>query len=232
MAKFYALAETDIVGTMDLVPSPLGASAMGPNAFNVVSSASEYFIFNTNGGLTPASTLKSFLHLQWTAPFVAGTGEADQSWKADSGDSYLLSDLFALLITPGPTPGFTAATHQEVNQFFFKFEDAIHGSDEEDQLCGWAEDDLLWGGEGDDEFYYGEGMGKDKIMDFVAKRDELVLDDSIATKFNQIKGDVKFKKNGSAVINAGDGDKVILFGVDNLKELRKSVAFDDFTDFS
>jgi len=232
MARFYATGETDIVGTSDLVPLPLAApSAFGASAFTLITSLSEYYIFNVTGPLALASPLKSFVHYQWTAPFTAGTGEVDQVWKADSGDSYLVSEVITLLATPGPTPGFTASTEQDVNQFFFKAEDKIHGSDEDDMLCGWAENDSMWGNDGSDEFYYGEGMAKDKIMDLDKKRDEIILDTDLVKNFKKLKGDVKLK-NDKVVLKFDSSDKLIVYGIDNLKDLKKVVSFDDFTDFA
>jgi hypothetical protein len=174
-------------------------------------------------------------------PLVFGAGDVKRVWKADSGDSYLLGDesvasvdtYFGLVLTQKVgDPAKTFGTEQQINQFFFKFEDKIHGSDEDDKLCGWAEDDELWGGEGDDEFFYGKGMGVDKVWDYKVGDDELVLDDSVAEKFKDLKGDYKFKSNGSVVINAGGGEKLIVFGIDTKKELKNALSFDDFTDFA
>lgn len=245
MAQYFAISEADIVGSMESLPFPPNAAAVpgSPNAFFIrFAPFSDYFTVNTNPDfVVPTATLTSFTQFESPTPLAIGAGAAKGAWKADSGDSYLLgaastpsNDTYFGLAFSAKVgdPTKTHGTEQQINQFWFKFEDKIHGSGEEDKLCGWAEDDMMWGGEDEDEFYYGKGMGKDKVMDFEYKKDTLVLDDSVAEKFKGLKGDVKFKKNGSAIINAGSGDKVIVYGIDNTKELRKSISYDDFTDFA
>lgn len=156
----------------------------------------------------------------------------EQVWKADSGDSYSFADVQSLLFLPGPVPGFTASSEQDVNQFWFKFDDRIHGSEFDDMLCGWAENDKMWGGDGEDEFYYGKGMDRDKIMDF-EKGEDLYIDDSIATKFKKLKKMASYNENKDMTkIKAGDGDVLKIYGIDTQKELKQAVVFDDFTDFA
>jgi len=244
MAKFYAITEADIVGTTDSLPFPVAVPVTGTTSALLLafSIATDYFIYNTSApGFGPAVSLTSGTHFATPTPFAFGAGPVQDVWTADPGDSYLLGTagtasldtFFGLVLTAKVgDPTKTHGTEQQINQFLFKFEDSIHGSDEDDKLCGWAEDDDLWGGDGDDEFFYGEGMGVDTIKDFKVGDDELVLDDSVAEKFKDLKGDVKFKNNGSVVINAGGGEKLIVFGIDTTKELKNALSFDDFTDFA
>lgn len=244
MAKFLAISAADIVGSMDSLSFPEADNIDGSQTafFVAFPPFTDYSIFNTNApGFGPAASITSFSTLSIALPFAPGAGAVNNVWRADSGDSYLLGDegtpsldtYFGLVLTAKVgDPTKTHGTEQQINQFFFKFEDKIHGSDEDDKLCGWAEDDDLWGGEGDDEFFYGEGMGKDTVRDFKVGEDELFLDDSVAEKFKDLKGDVNFKNNGSVVINAGGGDKLIVFGIETTKQLKSSLNYDDFTDFS
>ena len=89
----------------------------------------------------------------------------------------------------------------------------------------------MWGGEGDDEFYYGEGMGKDKIMDLNKNDDTVILDEDLVDSFSQLKKDVQLK-NEKIVIKFDSSDKLFIYGIDSLKDLKNVVAFDDFTDFA
>jgi len=245
MAKFSAFSEVDIVGSMVSLPLPLSANSLtgSPNAFFVFvppSPPPEYFIFNTDSNFLPAASITSFSQIASATPFAIGAGQVQQIWKADSGDSYpmgtagVASDdtFFGLLFAPkAGDPTKTHGTEQQVNQFFFKFDDYIHGSNEDDMLCGWAGKDKVWGNEGDDEFYYGEGMGKDKFMDVNKKKDEVILDTDLVKNFKKLKGDVKLK-NDKVVLKFDSSDKLVIYGIDTLKDLKKVVAFDDFTDFS
>ncbi|MCB1502360.1 MAG: hypothetical protein KDK07_21695 [Bauldia sp.] len=232
MAKFYATGEADIVGSTDLISLPtVGAAPVTTNNFAVVNTTDYYDFYTETAPIALGSNIKSWSHLTYNGPFTTGKGEVDQMWKADSGDTYLLSDIIALFVTPGVVLGKTAFTEQEGNQFFFKFDDAIHGSDEDDMLCGWAGKDKIWGEEGDDEFYYGQGMGKDKIMDLNKKKDSVILDTDLVKNFNKLVGDVVLK-NGKVVLKFSSSEKLVIYGIDNFSDLKKVVAFDDFTDFS
>ena len=90
---------------------------------------------------------------------------------------------------------------------------------------------LMWGGEGDDEFYYGEGMGRDEILDFNKKDDEVIFDEDLYDTFRQLRKDVKLK-NDKVVVKVDSDDQLTIYGIDTLKDLKKVVAFDDFTDLS
>jgi hypothetical protein len=241
MAKFFAISETDIVGSEDALNFPPSLAAVSATALFAAfppGPPPDYYIFNLNGAIVPTSSITSFAHIISAVPFAVGAGEVHQVWKADSGDSYLVGSggvastdtLFGLIATVG-APGKTNGTEQQLNQFFFKFEDRIFGSDEDDKLCGWAEDDVIFGMEGDDEFYYGEGMGKDKIMDLKKNDDEVIFDEDLVDSFKQLKKDVKLK-NDKLVIKFDSDDQLTIYGIDTLKQLKKVAAFDDFTDFS
>lgn len=157
-----------------------------------------------------------------------GAGDVEQFWKADAGDSYSASEFVAILGVPGPGTG----TEQDFNQFLFKFDDQIHGSEYDDMLCGWAGNDRSWGGGGDDKFYYGKGMDRDRIMDF-EKGEDLYIDNSIANKFKKLKKMAKYnEKKDMTKIKAGDGDVLKVYGIDTKKEFKQAVVFDDFTDFA
>jgi len=244
MAKFSAISEVDIVGSMDSLtfPPAFGAVPGSTTALFIgFAPLSEYYIFNTTPpGFGPASNVTSFSQLKSAVPFAVGAGDVEQAWKADSGDSYLLGTigvanddtLFGLMLSPKVgDPTKTHGTEQKINQFFFKFDDYIHGSDEDDMLCGWAGKDKVWGNEGDDEFYYGEGMGKDKFMDVNKKKDEVILDTDLVKNFKKLKGDVKLK-NDKVVLKFSSDEKLVIYGIDTMKDLKKVLSFDDFTDFS
>ncbi len=160
-------------------------------------------------------------------------------WKADSGDSYLFgtpgaasTDTFAGLVRTSLSgaPTQTHGTEQQINQFFFKFDDSIHGSDEDDKLCGWAGDDQMWGNLGDDEFYYGEGMGIDKIMDCDKNDDSVIFDTDLYENFRQLRKDATFG-NGKVKIKVDSDEKLYIYGIETRKELKAVADFDDFTDF-
>jgi hypothetical protein len=247
MAQFYAISAADIVGSSTVsppFPSVAAAVTGSTNAFFQFfppAPPADYTIFNTNGGFLATSSITSFTNFASPTPFVVGgAGHVNHVWKADSGDSYLLGTAgtasldtyFGLVFTPKTgAPTLTHGTEQQINQFFFKFEDRIHGSEEDDMLCGWAEDDQMWGGEGDDQFYYGEGMGIDQIMDFNKKDDEVIFDEDLYDRFGQLRKDVKLK-NDSVVVKFDSDTQLTIYGIDTLKELKKTASFDDFTDFS
>jgi hypothetical protein len=244
MAKFYAISGADIVGSMDSLPIPaLSAIGGSTNAFFAFFPPpvppTEYTIYNTDAAFAPTSKITSFSHLTVAPPFAPGAGQVDHVWRADSGDSYLLGSfgvpsvdtLFGLLSPKVGDPTKTHGTEQQIHQFFFKLDDKIQGSTEDDKLCGWAEDDTIWGGEGDDEFYYGAGMGKDKIMDLKKGDDEVIFDEDLVGNFKQLSKVAKLK-NDKVVLKFDSSDKLTIFGIDTLKELKKVAAFDDFTDFA
>jgi hypothetical protein len=242
MAQFSAVSEADIVGNMVSLPFPpvQGALPGSPNAyFMVFSPGTDYYIFNTNAPFAPTASVASFSHLTSAVPFVAGAGQVDQIWKADT-DAYLwgtagsasTDTLLGLLATAklGDATK-TNGTEQQVNQFFFKFDDKIHGSSGNDKLCGWAGQDSMWGNDGDDEFYYGKGMGKDKILDLNKSHDQAIFDTDLVENFRELRKDAKLK-SGQIDIKFDSSDKLTIVGIDTLKELKKVVAFDDFTDFA
>jgi hypothetical protein len=243
MAKFYAISEADIVGSMDSLPVPslsgLGASPNAFTGFFPPAPPSEYTIYNTDTGFGPAASITSFSHLTVVPPFVPGAGHVDHAWRADSGDDYLLGNFgvpsddnfFGLVGPSAGDPTRTHGTEQQINQFFFKFEDKIYGSEEDDKLCGWAEDDVMWGLEGDDEFYYGEGMGIDKIMDLNKSDDSVIFNEDLVDSFKELKKDAKVKSD-KVIIKFDSSDKLYIYGINNLKDLKNVAAFDDFTDFS
>jgi hypothetical protein len=243
MAEFSAITEVDIVGSKNflLFPPALAAVPGSTDAFVYGTGLlSEYYIFNTSPpGFLPTSTITSFSHLKSSVPFVIGAGEVEHIWKADSGDSYLLgttivadkNTLFGLIAAVNPTdPTKAAGTEQELNQFFFKFDDSIHGSDEDDKLCGWAGDDMMWGNLGDDEFYYGKGMGIDKIMDCDKNDDTVIFDTDLYENFRQLKKDAKYG-NDKVTIKVDSDEKLYIYGIETRKELKAVADFDDFTDF-
>ena len=171
MAKFIAIAEADIVGSMESLPFPQADPLFGsPNAFSLAFPPFDsYFLFNTDGSFDPTAEIASFARLTSPVPLVLGAGPVDHVWKAGSGDSYLFGttgtpseDTFAGLVLTAKAgdPTKTHGTEQQVNQFFFKFEDKIRGSEDDDKLCGWAEDDSMWGDEGDDAILLWRGDGK------------------------------------------------------------------------
>ena len=244
MAKFTALSETDIVGSTDSLPFPPSISSVAGSTtafYTAFSPFTDYYIFNTSPpGFAATATITSFSHLSLPSPFAAGAGQVNQIWKADPGDTYLMgqggtpsTDTYLGLALTAKVGDLTKTngTEQQINQFFFKFDDAIHGSDEDDMLCGWAGKDKIWGEEGDDEFYYGQGMGKDKIMDLNKKKDSVILDTDLVKNFNKLVGDVVLK-NGKMVLKFSSSEKLVIYGIDNFSDLKKVVAFDDFTDFS
>jgi hypothetical protein len=243
MAKFIAISEADIVGSEDSLPAPGIVAVPGStNALLVFTppvSPTEYSIYNLDApGFPPTASITSFAKFTVIPPFAVGAGSVDHVWRAESGDDYLLgtfapSDdtLLGLLAPKVGDPTKTHGTEQQFNQFFFQFEDKIRGSDEDDKLCGWEEDDSLWGDEGDDEFYYGEGMGKDKILDFNKNDDEVIFDEDLVDGFNQLKKDANLK-NDKIVVKFDSSDKLTIYGIETLKELKNASAFDDFTDFS
>jgi RTX calcium-binding nonapeptide repeat (4 copies) len=229
MAKFYATAEADIVGNMNPLPpltnyflnSPTSVAAVYPT---------EYYVLNADSLAATANLLSLTLFKSSPPPTPGvgvGAGDVQQFWKADSGDSYSAAEFVTILGIPGPGIG----TEQDVNQFLFKFDDKIHGSSEDDMLCGWAGKDSMWGNDGSDEFYYGEGMGKDKILDLNKKKDAVILDTDLVKNFKKLKGDVKLK-NDKVVLKFDSSDKLVIHGIDTLKDLKKVVSFDDFTDFA
>ena len=233
MAQFYAVSEVDLVGSMDPLPIPtVGSAPITVNNFAVVNST-EYYNFNVDSTFIATPDIKSWSHLKYTAPYNNGIGETDQVWKADSGDSYSLLDLIAILVTPsGTDPTKTAFTEQDFNQFFFEFNDRIHGSEEDDMLCGWAGNDRMWGNGGNNKFYFGQGMDKDKIMDFSKANDDLYLDEDFASTFKQLKKMVTYNTNKNITKIKDGGDVLKVYGIDTQKELKSVVHFDDFTDFA
>jgi len=250
MAKFSAISEVDIVGSMESftfppisVPVP-GSTTAFFLGYTPPVPPLHYYIFNVDtAGFPPTANVTSFAQFKPPMPPVpaaVGAGDVNHAWKADPGDSYLLGmqgtpnpdTLHGLMGSAKPgDPTKTFGTEQQINQFFFKFDDKIHGSHEDDMLCGWAGKDKVWGNEGDGEFYYGEGMGKDKFMDVNKKKDEIILDTDLVKNFKKMKSDVKLK-NDKVVIDFVSSDKLVIFGIDRLKELKKVVSFDDFTDFA
>ena len=233
MAKFYANFEADIVGTMDPLP-PLSSLFLNSGTSVAAVYPTEYYVLNTDS-ILPTAQLLSLTAFKSSVPPTSGgggnvgvgAGDVEFFWKADSGDSYLASEFIGILGVPGPGTG----TQQELNQFLFQFDDQIHGSEFDDMLCGWAGKDKVWGNEGDDEFYYGEGMGKDKFMDVNKKKDEVILDTDLVKNFKKLKGNVKLK-NEKVVLDFVSSDKLVIYGIDRLKELKKILSFDDFTDFA
>lgn len=230
MARYYAITVADIVGSMDPLPAPSSFFVNSTTSI-AVTYPNEYSIINTTSLANDAEVTSVTYFTSPVSPtpgIGVGAGDVAAFWKPDSGDGYLANDLLAILGIPVPPTG----TEQALNQFLFQFDDKIRGSEFDDMLCGWAGNDTMWGGEGDDRFYYGKGMDKDKIRDFDRKDDKIILDNSIANKFKQIKNDVKFKKNDKVVIDAGGGDKLIVWGIANKKQLKQALSFEDFTDFA
>ncbi len=246
MAKFYAISEADTVGTINPLPFPAVAFPLtgSTNAFFYGSPPlSDYYVLNVTPSFSPTADIASFAHIKSSGPFVPGAGEVQQVWKADSGDHYAQGSIgtpsddtfLGLAATASPSDATKAnGTEQQLNQFFFKFDDKLHGSDFNDKLCGWEGMDKEWGGEGADWFYYGKGMGKDSIMDYNKKEgDQLHIDDSVATKYKQLYKMVKYNTNKDFTkIKAGNGDNLKVYGIDTQKELHHAVHFDDFTDFA
>lgn len=245
MAKFYAISEADIVGSLDSLTFPEAAPLFGsPNAFYMFFSPEpppDYFIFNIDtADFPPTANVTSFSKIISSTPVAIGAGEVAQVWKADSGDSYLLGDngtastdtFFGLALTEKVgDPTKTFGSEQQINQFFFKFDDKIYGSDEDDQLSGWAGDDIMRGGDGEDEFFYAKGMSKDRILDLNKNDDSVIIDEDLVDSFNALRDDVKLK-NGKVVLKFDSSDKLTIFGIESLNDVKNVVAFDDFTDFS
>lgn len=223
MAKYVALVAADTVGDPNETieaPTPI-CVFVAPGYINVIYSA-EYKV----GKLDDSNNLLWINKFKYADEQYRGGDELTSVWKNPDGESYSYTEYSNLYANPDTTT-------EQVNQFYFKFDDKIKGSHEEDHLCGWAGDDKMWGFEQADTFYYGKGMGKDEICDFEYKKDQIMLDDSAGTKFKKVAKKAKYnEKKEFTQLKLGDGDKLKIYGIDSRKELKKSLAFDDFTDFA
>ena len=220
MAKFIAFTAADTVGSKTETVPAYYSEPYGTDGEYILTAAGGYAL----AGRDSANVVHISKFSDGTFPL--GSDPLEWVWSADNGDSYSYGTLQSLQATE------TTKT-ESVHQFLFAFDDKIKGSDFDDMLCGWDGKDKMWGFDGADQFYYGKGMGKDEICDFDKKKDEIVLDDSAATKFKKIAKKAKYnEKKEFTQLSFGDGDKLKIYGIDTKKELKKALAFDDFTDFA
>ena len=87
--------------------------------------------------------------------------------------------------------------------------DMVYGGKGQDALGGGAGKDMLVGGRGSDTFIFKEGDARDVIADFGRGNDKIDVSDLGITRFKEIRDDIS-DKNGNAVINFGDGDRLVL----------------------
>ncbi|WP_172300526.1 calcium-binding protein [Pseudoruegeria sp. HB172150] len=107
-------------------------------------------------------------------------------------------------------------------------DDSLSGGSRADRLDGGAGNDTLKGGVGADVFVFRDGGGRDVIRDFALAGDRLLLDAALcpdASDAAQILSEFGFIENGNAVLDFGDGDRLILTGVGDLDALGGDIAF-------
>lgn len=92
-------------------------------------------------------------------------------------------------------------------------DDGISGGAGNDTITGGIGDDQLRGGDGEDTFVFFIGDGNDAIRDFDVTEDVLALGSDLATDFETVLGAAE-QGNGRTVLNFGDGDSIVLNGVD------------------
>ena len=106
--------------------------------------------------------------------------------------------------------------------------DKAYGNKGKDILSGEFGKDKLWGGKSKDKFVYGEGYGKDKVMDWEKKKDKVVFDTALASKFKDVKK-AATEKGNKVIVDFGNGDKLIFKNTDFSDFKKSSVEFEDFS---
>ncbi|RYH01075.1 calcium-binding protein [Salipiger sp. IMCC34102] len=110
-------------------------------------------------------------------------------------------------------------------------DDRLYGGDGDDLLIGGAGADTLWGGAGDDVLMGGAGAdtfvyteGRDRIVDYEAGRDEIVLDASLvgsvaeALKLAEVRDE-------NTVLDFGNGDRLIVESLTDVTVLAEDISF-------
>lgn len=106
--------------------------------------------------------------------------------------------------------------------------DRLEGGSGDDLLQGGRGADTLIGGWGADEFVFAPGFGRDAIRIFEDDIDSLVFDDALWGG-GMHKGAVLrafgHDGRGQVVLDFGDGDRLVLHGIDHLMDLRDDFVF-------
>ncbi len=104
--------------------------------------------------------------------------------------------------------------------------DVLRGGKGHDVLDGGAGRDVMYGGAGQDTFMFNDG--KDRIRDFDSQQDKIMFDSSLwGGGSKSEKKILKYAeiKNGKAVFDFGDGDKLIIDGITDLSQLAGTIDF-------
>ncbi|OED50278.1 spondin domain-containing protein [Leisingera sp. S232] len=91
--------------------------------------------------------------------------------------------------------------------------DVLFGGRGNDSLDGGTGRDVLKGGRGDDTFIFEQGDGRDRIVDFSADDDMIQLDVEGVESFDDLAGFAR-SRGENTVLNFGDGDALVLRGVE------------------
>lgn len=94
-----------------------------------------------------------------------------------------------------------------------KGQDQLYGGNGEDTLSGGGKNDVLKGGADADTFVYATGDDRDRIVDFTDGEDMIDLSGTGITSFAELGGSINGLER-STNINFGEGDKLVLRGVD------------------
>ncbi len=101
--------------------------------------------------------------------------------------------------------------------------DVLEGGDGDDTLDGGRGRDTLWGDGGADTFVFRTGDGRDTVMDFEDGKDLIRIDGVEAADF----GDLAITDgDGGVHIVYGDGDRIILRGMDSADVTQEDFRFD------
>ncbi|MGL6211174.1 MAG: calcium-binding protein, partial [Paracoccaceae bacterium] len=93
--------------------------------------------------------------------------------------------------------------------------DIVNGGIGNDTVDGGAGNDRLFGGVGRDTFVFAHGFGADVVVDFADGRDLLDVSGFGFADFAALEATATIIDHGGAtVINFGNGDRVLLAGVD------------------
>ncbi len=106
--------------------------------------------------------------------------------------------------------------------------DRLEGHDGNDVLTGDLNNDQLSGGQGADQFVFANTHGADMIEDFsLAQLDRLMIDNDLWTgtlTAQQVVNQFASVSGGSVVFNFGDGDTLMLLGVNSLNGLAGAIT--------
>jgi Ca2+-binding RTX toxin-like protein len=101
--------------------------------------------------------------------------------------------------------------------------DVVDAGDGDDIVRTGTGDDIVAGGRGNDKIstgdgfdliFFNEGDGRDQVIDFDLEFDLIGLAVDGISGFGDLDGLIEAQGNGRTVIDFGDGDAIVLLGVD------------------